>query len=111
VLSLYFAVALNCCVAPIPILTLEGVSETDVRLFGGGWPVTFDGDPHPVLAIMTKSESEKAAIETKEQKHLARMDSFDPTLQGRKVSLHWLLKGCFWSAGDQDARWHRSAAK
>jgi hypothetical protein len=60
---------------------------------------------------MTKSESEKAAIETKEQKHLARMDSFDPTLQGRKVSLHWLLKGCFWSAGDQDARWHRSAAK
>ena len=76
VLSLYFAVALNCCVAPIPMFALGGVSETDVRVLVGGLPVTFDRDPwHPVLTIVTESERKKATIATNNQQRMTRMDS------------------------------------
>jgi hypothetical protein len=44
---------------------------------------------------MTTSERGKAAIATKEQKRLARMDSGGPTPLGRRVSLQLLSKGCF----------------
>jgi len=46
VLSLYFAVALNCCVSPGPTLALGGVTEIEISVFaGGGSPLAFAGNP------------------------------------------------------------------
>jgi hypothetical protein len=44
-LSLYFAVAVNCCVVPTPVLAVEGVTDTDVSVFPGGPPLELAGIP------------------------------------------------------------------
>lgn len=57
--SLYFAVAVNCCVVPVEMLTLAGVTETETRVFEGGGveePVT---PWHPSPASRSASEEVK----------------------------------------------------
>ncbi|MGA8273270.1 MAG: hypothetical protein WB919_17030 [Candidatus Sulfotelmatobacter sp.] len=62
-LSLYVAVAVNCCVAPTPILVLEGVTAIAVIVFVVA--VELAGmDWHPVLAIISEKERKKAAAES-----------------------------------------------
>jgi hypothetical protein len=59
-LSLYVAVAVNCCVAPTPILVLDGDTETAVsvldELAGMDW--------HPVPAIISEKERKETGIES-----------------------------------------------
>ncbi|MGC1374076.1 MAG: hypothetical protein WA824_18215, partial [Candidatus Sulfotelmatobacter sp.] len=50
--SLYFAVAVNCCVAPIKMLAVAGDTVTAVNVFVGGGVVVELGTPaQPMLAI------------------------------------------------------------
>jgi hypothetical protein len=64
--SLYFAVALNCCVAPIPTLVLDGDTETTIGVFAA--PAALDETPwHPVLVIMSESKRKERGIEIKDQ--------------------------------------------
>jgi hypothetical protein len=64
--SLYFAVALNCCVAPIPTLVLDGDTETATAVFVA--PADPDEPPwHPVLMIMSESERKERGIEIRNQ--------------------------------------------
>ena len=64
--SLYFAVALNCCVAPIPTLVMDGDTETATGVFVA--PAERDETPwHPVLMIMSESERKEREIEIRNQ--------------------------------------------
>jgi hypothetical protein len=73
VLSLYFAVAVNCCVAPSAMLAEEGAIETDASVFVGGGVVEFGGlPPHPRLEIMSDSERPAAgAADRKRERRVA----------------------------------------
>jgi hypothetical protein len=52
--SLYFAVALNCCVAPVAILAVAGDTEIDDNVLVG---VLVELTPlHPVLAMSNASD-------------------------------------------------------
>jgi hypothetical protein len=65
--SLYFAVAPNCCAAPIPMLVVDGDTETVVSVFVA--PAELDDiPPHPVLAIMTESERKETGIDNRNQR-------------------------------------------
>lgn len=56
--SLYFAVAVNCCVAPIKMLAVAGDTVTAVNVFVGGGVVVELGTPaQPMLAITRASET------------------------------------------------------
>ena len=62
-LSLYVAVAVNCCVAPTPILVLDGDTESAVSVFVV--PAELAGmDWHPVLAIISEKERKETGIES-----------------------------------------------
>lgn len=53
--SLYFAVAVNCCVLPIETLAVAGDTETAVKVFEGG-VVEFPMPWHPTPAIRMARE-------------------------------------------------------
>lgn len=56
--SLYFAVAVNCWVAPMEMLTVAGDTDTDVNVFVGGGVVAEPGTPaQPIPAIRSASEA------------------------------------------------------
>jgi hypothetical protein len=62
--SLYFPVAVNCCVPPIARLVLDGDTASDVSVFvGGGSLEALDGSPRqPALTIRSESERKQAGI-------------------------------------------------
>jgi hypothetical protein len=65
--SLYFAVALNCCVPPIAMLVMDGDTETVVSVLATAEEFD-DIPPHPVLAIMTESERKEAGSDNRSQR-------------------------------------------
>ncbi len=61
-LSLYVAVAVNCCVVPAAIVAVAGETEIDVSVLIGGGSDELP-PPHPVPAITREKERKKAALD------------------------------------------------
>ncbi len=64
--SLYFAVAVNCWVAPVEMLTVAGVTETEARVFVGEGVVEEPVTPwHPIPASTSASAAGKKTQKSK----------------------------------------------
>jgi hypothetical protein len=62
-------VAVNCCVAPAGIFAVDGATDIDLSILGGG--TLGELPPHPVFGITSKKERPQTGMDSKRRRRIA----------------------------------------